>query len=50
MSERPHILVVDDDRDIRSLLCDYLEKNGYRTSAVAEERAAADASNIRTSI
>ncbi len=36
MTERPHILVVDDDREIRSLLCDYLEKNGYRTTAVAD--------------
>ncbi|HEY5800002.1 MAG TPA: response regulator [Burkholderiaceae bacterium] len=25
------ILIVDDDRDIRSLLADYLETNGYRT-------------------
>jgi two-component system, OmpR family, response regulator len=39
MTERPHILVVDDDRDIRTLLCDYLEKNGFRTSAVAEGKA-----------
>ncbi|HEY6642508.1 response regulator [Povalibacter sp.] len=36
MTERPHILVVDDDREIRSLLCDYLEKNGFRTTAVAD--------------
>ena len=39
MTERSHILVVDDDRDIRTLLCDYLEKNGFRTSAVAEGKA-----------
>ena len=31
-----HILIVDDDADIRSLLGDYLQKNGYRTTAVAE--------------
>ena len=24
------ILIVDDDRDIRTLLADYLESNGYR--------------------
>lgn len=39
MSEPSHILVVDDDREIRTLLSDYLEKNGYRTSAVAEGKA-----------
>jgi two-component system OmpR family response regulator len=31
-----HILIVDDDREIRSLLRDYLEKNGYRATAVAD--------------
>jgi two-component system, OmpR family, response regulator len=36
MSESTHILVVDDDRDIRTLLSEYLEKNGFRTSAVAD--------------
>ena len=30
------ILIVDDDRDIRSLLADYLESNGYRTLAAAD--------------
>jgi len=30
-----HVLVVDDDAEIRSLLREYLEKNGYRVSAVA---------------
>ena len=39
MTARPHILVVDDDREIRSLLCDYLEKNGFKTTAVAEGKA-----------
>jgi two-component system OmpR family response regulator len=34
-----HILIVDDDREIRSLLSDYLEKNGYRASAVADGKA-----------
>lgn len=36
MNERPHVLVVDDDREIRSLLSDYLEKNGFRTSSAAD--------------
>jgi len=31
-----HILVVDDDPEIRRLLTRYLEKNGYRVTAVAE--------------
>ncbi|WP_198117940.1 response regulator [Massilia rhizosphaerae] len=30
------ILIVDDDRDIRSLLADYLEANGYRALAAAD--------------
>jgi len=34
-----HILVVDDDAEIRSLLGDYLRKNGYRASAVADGKA-----------
>ncbi|MDP3672405.1 MAG: response regulator [Telluria sp.] len=34
-----HLLVVDDDREIRSLLTEYLEKVGYRVSAVADGRA-----------
>jgi two-component system OmpR family response regulator len=31
-----HILVVDDDIEIRSLLADYLRQNGYRTTTVAD--------------
>jgi two-component system, OmpR family, response regulator len=31
-----HILVVDDDREIRSLLRDYLETNGFRATAVGD--------------
>ncbi len=34
-----HILIVDDDAEIRRLLCDYLTRNGLRTSAVADGRA-----------
>jgi two-component system OmpR family response regulator len=36
MQDKPHILVVDDDREIRRLLGDYLEKNGYRSSTVPD--------------
>lgn len=38
MNRPPHILVVDDDREIRTLLCDYLEKNGFRATAVSDGR------------
>lgn len=37
--QRPdHILIVDDDREIRSLLTQYLTRNGYRATAVADGR------------
>jgi two-component system OmpR family response regulator len=36
MTDTAHILVVDDDREIRALLRDYLEKNGFRATAVAD--------------
>ncbi|MDZ7592126.1 MAG: response regulator [Rubrivivax sp.] len=39
-SERTdHILIVDDDAEIRSLLTRYLEKNGLRATAVGDGRA-----------
>ena len=31
MDTNTHILVVDDDRDIRTLLAEYLDSNGLRT-------------------
>ena len=31
-----HVLIVDDDAEIRALLREYLQKNGYRVSAVAD--------------
>jgi two-component system OmpR family response regulator len=40
MNETPHILIVDDHRDIRDLLARYLAKQGFRAS-VAESAAAA---------
>ena len=36
MNERPHLLIVDDDREIRGLLAQYLEKHDFRTTAVAD--------------
>ncbi len=35
METSAHILVVDDDRDIRQLVGDYLRQNGYRVSLAA---------------
>lgn len=42
MDGQPHILVVDDDRDIRALVGDYLRKNGYRVSLAADGRQMRD--------
>ncbi|CUI05705.1 response regulator [Massilia sp. P8910] len=39
MEETDHVLIVDDDRDIRELLSTYLEKQGLRCTAVADGRA-----------
>ncbi len=36
MERQQHILVVDDDPEIRELLQEYLTRNGYRTSSVGE--------------
>jgi two-component system phosphate regulon response regulator PhoB len=36
MNRSPHILVVDDDREIRTLLKGFLEKNGFAATAVAD--------------
>ncbi|HEY6825084.1 MAG TPA: response regulator [Steroidobacteraceae bacterium] len=36
MTERPHVLIVDDDREIRGLLAQYLEKHDFRTTSVAD--------------
>jgi two-component system OmpR family response regulator len=42
--DRPeHILIVDDDAEIRALLRDYLSRNGLRADAVADGRAMRDA-------
>ena len=34
--ERAHILVVDDDREIRTRLREYIEKNGFRATSVGD--------------
>ncbi|MCX7172307.1 MAG: response regulator, partial [Proteobacteria bacterium] len=36
METMDHVLVVDDDVEIRNLLSDYLRKNGYQATAVAD--------------
>jgi len=36
MAKQDHILVVDDDAEIRGLLREYLQKNGYRVTVVAD--------------
>jgi two-component system OmpR family response regulator len=38
MPHSEHILIVDDDAEIRALLRDYLERNGLRATAVADGR------------
>ncbi|MGO4781000.1 response regulator, partial [Lysobacter sp. 2RAB21] len=38
MKQLDHILIVDDDRDIREMVADYLQKNGLRTTAAADGR------------
>ena len=39
MDRTDHILIVDDDAEIRALLTRYLEKNGLRATAVGDGRA-----------
>ena len=38
MKEMPHLLVVDDDREIRDLLSQFLGKNGFRVTTAANGR------------
>ena len=38
MEPLDHILVVDDDREIRQMVADYLQKSGLRATAVADGR------------
>jgi two-component system OmpR family response regulator len=39
MGTPDHVLIVDDDAEIRALLSTYLERNGYRVSAAADGKA-----------
>jgi two-component system OmpR family response regulator len=40
MDIRPHLLVIDDDHEIRDLLQRFMEKNGFRITAVRDAREA----------
>ena len=40
MEKTPHILIVDDDREIRDLLSRFLQKHGFRASAAADAACA----------
>jgi two-component system OmpR family response regulator len=39
MSTQDHVLVVDDDSEIRTLLHEYLQKNGYRVTEAADGKS-----------
>ena len=41
MEPNPHILVVDDDREIRDLLARFLERQGMRVTAVRDAQGGA---------
>ena len=43
MTDGPHILIVDDHRDIREPLRKYLERNGCRVSEAADAASARQA-------
>ncbi len=43
MEDRPHILIVDDDRDIRRLMMELFDERGFRVTAVADGAAMARA-------
>ena len=38
MEQAPHILFVEDDADIRTLVADFLAQNGYRMSVARDGR------------
>jgi len=43
VARTPHLLIVDDDREIRSLLSGFMTRNGFRVSAVPDARQAMQA-------
>ena len=46
MTHQPHILIVDDHREIRDALVKYLEKNGMRATSAADAGAMDAAMNV----
>ncbi len=40
MSRTPHLLIVDDDREIRTLLSTFMSRNGFRVTTAADARQA----------
>ena len=46
MTHPPHILIVDDHREIRDALVKYLEKNGMRATSAADAVAMDAAMNV----
>jgi two-component system OmpR family response regulator len=42
VNDKPHLLVVDDDREIRDLVCRLLQKHGYRVETARDARAMED--------
>ena len=47
MNDRPRVLVVDDDADIRLLLRELLERAGYTVDEAADGRDGAAAASTR---
>ena len=47
MDQTPHILVIDDDREIRDLLARFLEKQRIRVTAVRDGKEARRAFKLR---
>ena len=39
MTAPDHVLIVDDDAEIRTLLSEYLQRSGYRASVAADGKA-----------